>query len=61
MDQSKCSVHNDFTCFLCLELVTNEDKEPRCCVINKFKYIFHKECSEEYETILNRKKDILDF
>ncbi|CAD8108207.1 unnamed protein product [Paramecium primaurelia] len=61
LDQSKCSVHNDFTCFLCLELVTSEDKEPRCCVINNFKYIFHKECSEEYETILNRKKDLLDF
>ncbi|CAD8123966.1 unnamed protein product [Paramecium sonneborni] len=61
LDQNKCSIHNDFTCFLCLELVTNEDKEPRCCVINKFKYIFHKECSEEYETILNKKKDLIDF
>ncbi|CAD8211508.1 unnamed protein product [Paramecium pentaurelia] len=57
LDQNQCSIHSDYTCYLCLDLITNEDLNPKGCVINNYRYIFHQSCYNEYQDIINCKQD----
>ncbi|CAD8125273.1 unnamed protein product [Paramecium sonneborni] len=57
LDQNQCSIHNEYTCYLCLDLITNQQLNPKSCIINNYRYIFHQNCYNEYQEIINRKHD----
>ncbi|CAD8192757.1 unnamed protein product [Paramecium octaurelia] len=61
LNQNQCSIHNDYTCYLCLELITNQDSNPKSCVINNYRYIFHQSCYNQYETIINSNQNDEDW
>ncbi|CAK89445.1 unnamed protein product (macronuclear) [Paramecium tetraurelia] len=56
LNQNQCSIHNDYTCYLCLELITAQDSYPKSCIINNYRYIFHQSCYNQYETVINSNK-----
>ncbi|CAD8130705.1 unnamed protein product [Paramecium sonneborni] len=54
---NQCSIHNEYKCYLCLDLITSQDLKPKSCIINNYRYIFHQNCYNEYQEIINRKHD----
>ncbi|CAD8126923.1 unnamed protein product [Paramecium sonneborni] len=57
LEQNQCSIHSDCTCYLCLELITYEESNPRYCYINKQNHILHQNCFDEYQRIINGEED----